>query len=233
MIVIFTERAVSVTMQNWRDVGAGARRAGDHQQRRDRLGHLVDAGVVEDVAAVAGLRMATPLAASMQEPPPSAMSTSAPLLAVDARTRFATSWSLGFGVTSFQTTGAQPGLAEEPQELVDPAGLDEPGSVTTSGRRAPSRAAAIPRLGQGPDPEDDLGGVELDQPDGTGLGGVRAEDGRWLMGRVQGRGRHHDPSRMEMTRRNGRSSSERPSRSEGTWRVEPAGRCGRIGRRNG
>ena len=162
MIVIFTERAVSVTMQNWETSAPVPDVLGIISSGGIGLLDLVDAGVVEDVAAVAGqdrdaLGGVDARAAAERDEHVGA------LLEVDARTPLAISWSLGFGVTSYQTTGLEAGLAEEPQQLVDPAGLDEPG-VGDDHRPAgaePGRGEA--GLAERPDPEDDLGGVELDQ----------------------------------------------------------------------
>ena len=53
MIVTFTELHGVGDDAELRDVGTGACRRRDHQHRRDGTGDPVDAGVVEDVPAVA------------------------------------------------------------------------------------------------------------------------------------------------------------------------------------
>jgi hypothetical protein len=60
-----------------RDIRAGARRRRDHQQRRNRVHHLIHPGVLE-IDPPFPDSMAMPLAASITEPPPIATSTSHP-----------------------------------------------------------------------------------------------------------------------------------------------------------
>ena len=103
-----------------RDVGAGARGARDHQQRRDRLGDAVDAGVVEDPAAVAATGSRRPWRRRCRSRRRCAIRTSQPCSTYRSYAAWI-SWSLGFGVTSDQTTGSSRALPQEAERARRPS----------------------------------------------------------------------------------------------------------------
>ena len=93
-----------------------------------------------------------PLAASITEPPPIATSTSHP----DSAYRWypsVISVSFGFGVTPRQTVGVSPTSRRCPSSSCTHPASCTPSSVTTNGRRAPSRAAANPDSARAPTPK--------------------------------------------------------------------------------
>ena len=160
MIVIFTEPVGVGDDAELRDVGAGARRARDHQQRRDRLGDQVDAAVVQDPAAVAGQdrdalgRVDARAAAERDEHVAALLDVplvgGVDLVVLGVRGDVGPDHRRAAGPRG----GSRASSSHQPASMI-------PGSVTTIGRRAPSRAAEKPASPSDPRPKTTSGAWNL------------------------------------------------------------------------